>query len=122
MKSTFVATLLAVSATTALLASPAAAETKNVGLTGFEEVPVVITNANGQFRAGIASDESSIQYELTYEGFANVTQAHIHIAQPNVNGTIVLWLCSNLASVSAILANRLFDHSSNWTRSCRSCS
>lgn len=98
MRLKVVATLLAVSATAALLARPAAAETKNVGLTGFEEVPVVITDASGQFRASIANDESSIQYELAYAGFVNVTQAHIHIAQPNVNGTIVLWLCSNLAS------------------------
>src|SRR5262245_66000905 len=96
MRSKTVATLLAVAATASLLASPAAAETKNVSLTGFEEVPVVITDANGQFVARIANDDSAIEYELSYQGFANVTQSHIHIGQPNVNGTIVLWLCSNL--------------------------
>ena len=96
MRSKALATLLAVATTAALLASPAAAETKNVTLTGFEEVPVVITDANGQFRARIANDDSAIEYELSYQGFVNPTQAHIHIGQPNVNGTIVLWLCSNL--------------------------
>ena len=98
MRSRSVATLLAIGATAALLASPAAAETKNVDLSGFEEVPVVISSASGQFRARIANNESSIQYQLEYEGLVNITQAHIHIAQPNVNGAIVLWLCSNLAS------------------------
>ena len=98
MRLSTVATLLAVGATAALLAAPAAAQTKNVTLSGFEEVPVVLTDATGQFRARIANDDSSIQYELSYEGFADVTQAHIHIAQPNVNGAIVLFLCSNLTA------------------------
>lgn len=98
MRLSTVATLLAVGTTAALLAAPAAAQTKNVTLSGFEEVPVVLTDATGQFRARIASDDSSIQYELSYEGFADVTQAHIHIAQPNVNGAIVLFLCSNLTA------------------------
>jgi len=92
------ARLLAIGSTAALLASPAAAETKNVTLTGLEEVPVVIINAAGQFRAAIASDESSIEYELSYEGISNVTQAHIHIGQPNVNGGIVLFFCTNLGN------------------------
>lgn len=91
-------TLLAIVACAVLLGSPAAAETKNVTLSGFEEAPVVITDASGQFRALIASDESAIQYELAYTGVGSVTQAHIHIAQASVNGAIVLWLCSNLAS------------------------
>jgi len=98
MRLSTVASLLAVAATAALLGAPAAAQTKNVELSGFEEVPVVLTDATGQFRARIADDDSSIAYELSYEGFTSVTQAHIHIAQPNVNGNIVLWLCSTLAS------------------------
>ena len=98
MTSRTVASLLAVGATAALLVAPAAAETKNVTLSGFEEVPVVLTDATGQFRANIASDETAIQYELSYEGFVNVTQAHIHVAQPSVNGNIVLFLCSNLTT------------------------
>ena len=98
MRTKRLATLLAIGGTAALLASPVDAQTKNVRLSGFEEVPVVVTDASGQFRARIENDESAIEYELAYEGFVNVTQAHIHIAQPNVNGAIVLWLCSNLAS------------------------
>ena len=98
MRSKHLARLLAIGGTAALLASPAAAETRNVTLTGLEEVPVVITNATGQFRALIANDDTSIEYELSYEGFSNVTQSHIHIAQPSVNGNIVLFLCTNLGN------------------------
>jgi CHRD domain len=98
MRSKSLVTLLGIGVCVVLLGSPAAAETKNVTLSGFEEVPVVITDASGHFRTLIARDESAIQYELAYTGVGSVTQAHIHIAQPGVNGAIVLWLCSNLAS------------------------
>jgi CHRD domain-containing protein len=98
MRLSTVVTLLAVGVTAALLAAPAAAQTKNVTLSGFEEVPVVLTDATGEFRARIANDDSSIEYSLSYEGFSQVTQSHIHIAQPNVNGGIVLFLCTNLGN------------------------
>lgn len=63
-------------------------------LEGFDEVPSVITVAKGTFTGTIASDGNSITYTLTYSGLqGTVTQSHIHIAQPGVNGSIVLWLC-----------------------------
>ena len=63
-------------------------------LTGLEEVPVVNTVASGTFRARISDDEQSIQYRLSYSGLqGTVSQAHIHIAQLSVNGSIVIWLC-----------------------------
>ena len=63
-------------------------------LTGYEEVPVVNTVASGKFRARISRDEQSIEYRLSYSGLqGTVTQAHIHIAQLSVNGSIVIWLC-----------------------------
>ena len=64
-------------------------------LSGFQEVPVVSTTGTGRFRAEIISP-TEVKWELTYEGLeATVTQAHIHIAQRNVNGGIVLWLCQS---------------------------
>ena len=52
---------------------------------------MVSTVASGEFRARIAFDERSIEYKLTYNGLqGTVTQGHIHIAQPNVNGVIVI--------------------------------
>src|SRR6267143_1230187 len=39
-------------------------------------------------------DDQSIEYELTYSGLqGTVQQAHIHVAQRAVNGSIVIWLC-----------------------------
>jgi hypothetical protein len=62
-------------------------------LSGFQEVPVVSTTGSGRVRLHIISDER-IDWELTYEDMeADVTQAHIHVAQRNVNGGIVLWFC-----------------------------
>jgi len=63
-------------------------------LHGFQEVPPVATVATGELRMRINAGDSSIDYELTYEGLqGNVTQAHIHFGQRHVNGGIVLWFC-----------------------------
>ncbi len=65
-------------------------------LTGFEEVPVVSTVAEGEFHARINADATQIDYELSYTGLeGNVTQAHIHVGQRGVNGGISVWLCGN---------------------------
>lgn len=63
-------------------------------LHGFEEPPAVSTTGTGEFRAKIARDEESFEYDLSFEDLeGDVTQAHIHIAQKGVNGGISLWLC-----------------------------
>jgi CHRD domain len=63
-------------------------------LRGIEEPPSVITEASGQFKATISRDESSIEYELSYENLqGTVTQGHIHVGQRGVNGGISVWLC-----------------------------
>lgn len=68
-------------------------------LIGYEEVPAVSTAAGGQFRARISNDETQLTYELSYTGLeGDVQQAHIHFAQPGVNGNIVVFLCSNLGN------------------------
>ena len=70
------------------------AENIRATLTGFEEVPAVSTLARGEFRGTIARGDQSIDFELRYSGLqGNVQQAHIHVAQPSVNGLIVIWLC-----------------------------
>ncbi len=66
-------------------------------LTGDEEVPVVLTDAEGKFKAKLFSDR--IEYTLRYEDFeGDVTQAHIHIGQRLANGNIAAFLCSNLGN------------------------
>lgn len=68
-------------------------------LSGNNEVPVVSTEASGQFRARVSNDGMSISYTLSYDDLEGaVTQAHIHVGQKDVNGGISVWLCSNLAS------------------------
>jgi hypothetical protein len=56
------------------------------------EVPAVSSVARGRFSAEI--DDDNVEWELSFEGLqAPITQAHIHFAQPNVNGGIMVWLC-----------------------------
>jgi CHRD domain len=63
-------------------------------LTGDEEVPVVLTGAEGKLKAKVSSDK--IEYTLRYEDLEGaVTQAHIHIGQELANGGISVWLCGN---------------------------
>lgn len=67
-------------------------------LVGFNEVPIVSTVASGRLKATIADDEQSIDYELEINDLQGiVAQAHIHLAQKDVNGGIVLWLCQGTA-------------------------
>jgi CHRD domain-containing protein len=59
-------------------------------------VPVVISNARGDFRAKINWDAHTIEYELSYSGLEGlVTQSHIHIGQPFAAGGISIWFCAN---------------------------
>jgi len=63
-------------------------------LRGIEEPPSVSSTGTGEFRAKISRDETSFEYELTFEDLeGDVTQSHIHIAQKGVNGGISIWLC-----------------------------
>jgi CHRD domain len=61
-------------------------------LDGFQQVPSLLTNGSGTFTATIS--QSSISYTLTYSGLSSqVTVAHIHFAQPGVNGGVIAFLC-----------------------------
>lgn len=63
-------------------------------LTGFQEVPVISTEADGTFKAEVRGDR--IDYQLRWEDLeGEVTQAHIHFGQRDVNGGISVWLCGN---------------------------
>jgi hypothetical protein len=63
-------------------------------LSADREVPIVSSPASGRFRALVADDGASFDYELDYEGFDGVvTQSHIHIAQKFAAGGISVWLC-----------------------------
>lgn len=86
-----------------LLAPGAEAESRRVNLSGFKEVPVVITGATGQLRVSIPQDELSIDYVLTYENIEGgaIRAAHIHLGQKHTTGAIVVFLCTNLGDAPA---------------------
>jgi hypothetical protein len=73
-------------------------------LEGSQETPAVITGAAGRFTLNIADGNASFDFELTYAGIEGgaVTQAHIHVGQPNVPGGIVIFLCTNLAPPAGV--------------------
>ena len=80
-------------------ATLARAEIFQATLTGYEEVPVVSSAGTGLFYASTDTGDS-IFYSLWYTKMqGTVTQAHIHIAQPAVNGSIVIWLCQTATNI-----------------------
>ena len=63
-------------------------------LTGFQESPPKLSPSTGTFEATVIG--STLSYKLTYTKLSSpALQAHIHFAQPAVNGGIFLWLCQS---------------------------
>ncbi len=94
-----VAAIAALVLTIALPTTASGDEEFDARLRGYKEVPAVSTPASGSFEAELSHDETSIEWTLTYTRLeASPTQAHIHFGQPNVNGGVAVWLCSNLES------------------------
>ena len=83
-----------------LLATPlASAETVRARLVGFKEVPAISSAASGRFRADIDDKAGTIAYELSYLGLTGIVQqAHIHLGQRSVNGSVSVFLCQTEAS------------------------
>lgn len=67
-------------------------------LSGFNEVPPILTNGKASFHATI--NGNSMTYRLTLFGgqTSNITQSHLHFGEPGVNGGIFLFLCTNLGN------------------------
>ncbi|HXV49113.1 MAG TPA: CHRD domain-containing protein [Candidatus Binatia bacterium] len=90
----FLRSALLLSVFLAIAVGVAQAETIQATLTGYDEVPSVSTVGEGEFRGFIGRNDASIDYELSYSDLqGQVRQAHIHVAQLSVNGSIVIWLC-----------------------------
>ncbi len=59
-----------------------------------DEVPSISSPASGTFRASIDERGERVAYEISYANLqSDVLMSHIHIAQPGVNGGIMVWLC-----------------------------
>ncbi len=68
-------------------------ELKARKMSGYLEVPSVSTTARGTIETKI-NNNSTIEYKLTYSGLSSTAAvAHIHFAQPGVNGNVVAFLC-----------------------------
>src|SRR5438105_14336847 len=62
-------------------------------LSGFQQVPPVLSNGKGSFSAEI-HDINSITFRLNYSGLSSpVTGAHVHFGQKGANGGIIFFLC-----------------------------
>jgi len=61
-----------------------------------QEVPVVSSQASGEFEARIESD-SLISFKMSYEGLEGgpILFAHVHLGQRGVNGGVMAFLCNN---------------------------
>lgn len=93
------AVLLAGVTTAALHAHDRDVERYVTKLESHQEVPAVSSAARGRFSAVLDESAGTLTYSLTFEGLEEaVQQAHIHFGQRSVNGGIMIWLCSNLAS------------------------
>src|SRR3989304_8577287 len=66
---------------------------KSKRMSGYLEVPSVSTSGRGTIEARIRNG-SRIDYKLTYSGLSSTASAaHIHFAQPSVNGGVAAYLC-----------------------------
>jgi CHRD domain len=71
-------------------------------LTGFQEVPALLSTGQGEFTAEVDPTRTSITFTLTYSGLlADATQSHIHFGQRGVNGGIMVFFCTNLPTPPA---------------------
>ncbi|HKY28934.1 MAG TPA: CHRD domain-containing protein [Pyrinomonadaceae bacterium] len=99
MKRVAIVLCLVAFATAGVLAVPQGFKVIKEFLTGYEEVPALSTTGNGVFNAKISSDESRIEWQLSYADLESaVQQAHIHIGNVSVNGGITVFLCTNLGN------------------------
>jgi hypothetical protein len=72
----------------------ARAQSIDIMLTGYQEVPPVSSAASGRFKAKIDDKTGTIDYELSYADLVGtVTMGHIHFGRRAVNGGIMVWLC-----------------------------
>jgi hypothetical protein len=89
-------------AMTGLLATATVAKADQIRalLTGYEETPAAVsTTGRGVFLATIDPDGDAINYRLTFNALqGQVTQAHIHVGQLSITGSIVIFLCQTSAN------------------------
>jgi hypothetical protein len=61
-------------------------------LSGDQEVPAVITTAQGDATFKLSDNGSELSFRLNINNTDNVQMAHIHLAAKGANGPVVVWL------------------------------
>jgi len=61
-------------------------------LIGFEEVPRITTQAQGQAILKLSPDGASLSYKLVVSNMQNIAQAHLHLGAMGLNGEVVVWI------------------------------
>ena len=63
-------------------------------LRGRNEVPITLSAARGRLALTVNDDDTSVHFVLEYTGLLTaVGAAHIHVAQPDVNGGVTVFFC-----------------------------
>ena len=66
-------------------------------LRGRNESPVTLSSARGRLTLTVNESDDSVHFVLQYSGLATtVTQAHIHVGQPDVNGGVTVFFCGTV--------------------------
>jgi CHRD domain len=86
-------------ATVGLGTSAVANDSFHAKMMPVQEAPVCSSTGSGTFRATLSEDETTVDYELTYDIEGTVTQGHIHLGQFGVSGGITVWLCQTTGFV-----------------------
>ena len=99
MKTLTACTVLAMAGLFALSATSAMADddyfkVKAANLSGFQQAPSIISNASGNFIAKVYKNR--LEYKLIYQNLSSpLNEAHIHFAQPGVNGEVMVVFCGD---------------------------
>ena len=67
-------------------------------LTGYNEVPAVLTTASGQVTVAVSSDQKSLNVTLTFSKLLGVAQsASLYLGSPATSGGVIALLCGGTA-------------------------
>jgi len=66
---------------------------------GFNEVPSILSEGKGTLDLTLDRTAKTLTFTLTYSNLsAPVTQSHIHFGKVHVNGSVVVFFCTNLGN------------------------
>jgi hypothetical protein len=92
------AVLAAIGLTVTVATADEGATTFAASLSGFNEVPPILTNGSGTLHVTIHRN-NTLTFTETFSNLTSpVTQSHFHFAQRGVNGGVFLFICTNLGN------------------------